>query len=138
LLPNTSHALEQSATVSVVTVLKTQSSWDGAPIVYPQGTPEITGMLIEIAPGGETGWHLHGVPSFAVVLAGELEVTLKNGAVNRLTSGQALAEVVNTLHNGRAVGDVPVKLAVFYAGAVGQALTTKEAHFDAATTLPTQ
>jgi hypothetical protein len=43
-----------------------------------------------------------------------------------------------SLHNGRAVGDVPVKLAVFYAGAVGQALTTKEAHFDAATTLPTQ
>lgn len=135
LFSSASGALEQSAAVSVLTVLKTQTSWDGAPLVYPQGSPEITGMIIEIASGGETGWHLHGVPSFAMVLAGELEVTLKNGAVNRLQAGQALAEVVNTLHNGRNRGEVPVKLVVFYAGAVGQPLTTKEAPIEGATTL---
>ena len=83
-------------------------------------------MVIEIALGGETGWHLHPVPSFGMVLEGELEVQLKNGDVKRLKPGEALAEVVNTLHNGRNVGSVPVKLVVFYAGAVGQKLTIKE------------
>ena len=116
-------ALEQAASVKVSTILKTENSWDGKPIVYPEGKPEVTGMLIKIAPGGETGWHFHPVPSFAVVLEGELEVQLKNGMVKRLKSGEALAEVVNTLHSGRNVGLVLLKLVVFYTGAVVQKLT---------------
>lgn len=116
-------ALEQTSAVTVSTVLKAQSSWDGKPIQYPAGKPEVTGMLIEIAPGGETGWHLHTVPSFGLVLEGELEVHLKNGDTKTLKSGEAIAEVVDTLHNGRNVGSVPVKLVVFYAGSVGQQLT---------------
>ena len=119
-------ALEPSASVKVSTVLKTSTSWDGKPLVYPTGKAEITGMVIEIPPGGETGWHLHPVPSFGLILEGELEVKLKDGAVKRLKSGEALAEVVNTLHNGRNVGTVPVKLIVFYAGSVGGKLTLKE------------
>lgn len=119
-------ALEQSSSVKVSTVLKAETSWDGKPIEYPSGKAEVTGMVIEIVPGGETGWHLHPVPSFGMVLEGELEVQLKNGAVRRLKPGEALAEVVNTLHNGRNVGAVPVKLVVFYIGSVGQALTVKE------------
>lgn len=119
-------ALEQTAAVKVSTILKTENSWDGKPIVYPEGKPEVTGMLIEIAPGGETGWHSHPVPSFALVLEGELEVQLKNGVVNRLKAGETLAETVNTLHNGRNVGSVPLKLVVFYTGAVGQKLSVKE------------
>ena len=119
-------ALEPSTSVKTSTILKTQSSWDGQSIQYPSGQAEITGMMIEIAPGGETGWHLHSAPSFGMVLEGELEVHLKNGAVKRLKSGEALAEVVNTLHNGRNIGTVPVKLVVFYAGSAGQKLTVKE------------
>ena len=120
------YALEQSASVKVSTVLKTETSWDGKPIEYPSGKAEITGMIVEIAPGGETGWHLHPVPSFGMVMEGELEVQLKSGAVKRLKSGEALAEVINTLHNGRNVGSVPVKLVVFYAGSVGNKLSEKE------------
>lgn len=120
-------ALEKSASVTVAPVLKTTTSWDGKPIEYPTGQAEITGLVIEIAPGGETGWHSHPVPSFGMILEGELEVQLKSGAVKRLKAGEALAEVVNTLHNGRNLGSVPVKLVVFYAGAVGQKLTVVEA-----------
>lgn len=120
------YAIEQSASVKVSTVLKTESSWDGKALEYPAGKAEITGMVIEIAPGGETGWHLHPVPSFGMILEGELEVQLKNGAVKRIKAGDALAEVVNTLHNGRNVGSVPVKLVVFYAGSVGKKLSEKE------------
>lgn len=120
------YSLEASATIKASTILKTETSWDGQPIEYPSGKAEITGMLVEIVPGGETGWHLHAVPSFGMLLEGELEVQLKTGEVKHLKSGDALAEVVNTLHNGRNVGSVPVKLIVFYAGAVGQKLSTKE------------
>jgi quercetin dioxygenase-like cupin family protein len=119
-------ALDESNAVHVVTVLKAKTSWDGKPIEYPTGKPEVTGMLVEIAPGAETGWHSHAVPSFGMMIEGELEVQLKNGDTKRLKSGDALAEVVNVLHNGRNVGAVPVKLVVFYAGTVGQKLSERE------------
>lgn len=120
------YALDQTDAIRVHTLLKTQSSWDGKTLEYPTGQAEITGMIVEIAPGAETGWHLHAVPSFGMVLEGELEVQLKDGKTKYLKSGEALAEVVNTLHNGRNVGATPVKLIVFYAGVAGQKLSEKE------------
>jgi quercetin dioxygenase-like cupin family protein len=125
-LPLNVLALEQGGAVSVTPLIRTTHSWDGKPIVYPAGQAEITGMSIEIAPGAETGWHRHPVPSFAVILQGTLEVKLKDGRVKRLQAGEALIEVVNTDHIGRNVGDIPVKLVLFYAGVVGQVLTTQE------------
>ncbi|MFN6262705.1 MAG: cupin domain-containing protein [Chromatiaceae bacterium] len=118
-------AIEQTKAVKVSTVLKTQTSWDGQPLQYPAGDAEVTGMLIEIAPGGETGWHLHPVPSFGMVVQGELEVSLKDGRTKRMKAGDALAEVVHTAHNGRNVGTEAVKLVVFYAGSKGLPLSQK-------------
>ncbi|MDD2776834.1 MAG: cupin domain-containing protein [Gallionella sp.] len=105
--------------------MKTTQSWDGKPIVYPTGQAEITGLLIEVAPGKETGWHEHPVPSFAWIISGTLEITRQDGQVKRLQAGDALAEVIDTLHNGRNVGTDVVKLVVFYTGAVGTPLTIK-------------
>lgn len=118
-------AIESSSTVKVTPLLKTTSSWDGRALVYPTGQAEVTGIMVEIAPGGETGWHLHPVPSFGWMLQGSLDVSLKDGQIKHLHAGDALAEVVDTLHNGRNVGDEPVKIIVFYAGAVGAAVTVK-------------
>jgi len=72
-------SLEPSTSVKITPVLKTENSWDGKPIVYPKGQAEITGVLVEIAPDSETGWHLHPAPSFAFVLEDELAVQLKDG-----------------------------------------------------------
>jgi len=119
-------ALDQSSTVKVSKLMQTSSSWNGAALAYPGGQAEVTALLIEIAPGGETGWHQHPVPSFGYILEGELDVSLIDGSVKHLVAGQALAEVVNTLHNGRNVGKGPLKLVVFYAGAAGSTLTLKE------------
>lgn len=125
LLPQ-AYALDSSAAVKAATVMKVQNSWDGKPLAYPQGQAQVTGMLIEIAPGGETGWHLHTVPSFAMVTEGDLEVHLKDGSVKRLKAGDMFPEVVNTLHNGHNVGTVPVKLVVLYTGVTDSTLTVKE------------
>ncbi|HEX8833658.1 MAG TPA: cupin domain-containing protein [Abditibacteriaceae bacterium] len=121
------HAIEATKQVTVRPLLKTSESWNGAPVSYPQGEAEVTGLIIQIAPGAQTGWHLHDVPSFGVVLEGRLEVTLKTGQKKQFKPGDAIMEVVNTFHNGRNISKVPVKLIVFYAGVKGSSLTLKEA-----------
>ncbi|MCS0581895.1 cupin domain-containing protein [Massilia pinisoli] len=122
-------ALDNSASVKVTPLLKTSTSWDGKPLVYPKGQAEVTALIVEIAAGGQTGWHEHSVPSFAYVLEGTLEVTQGNGATCQLHAGDTLPEVVQTLHNGRALGDKPVKLFVLYTGTVNQSLTLAHPEF---------
>ena len=96
--------------------LSTTKTWDGAPIHYPSGTAKVTGAIHTIQPGIETGWHLHPVPCFALVLEGELVVELKDGRTKKLKAGDTLAEVIGTLHNGKNTGKVPLKIAIFYIG----------------------
>jgi quercetin dioxygenase-like cupin family protein len=122
-------ALDNSASVKVTPLLKTSTSWDGKPLVYPQGQAEVTALIVEIAAGGQTGWHEHSVPSFAYVLEGTLEVTQGDGKTRLLHPGEILPEVVQTLHNGRALGDQPVKLFVLYTGIVNQPLTFAHPEF---------
>lgn len=124
LIPRPTLALEDSRTVKVTQLLKASTSWDGQPLAYPKGPAEVSAMLVELAPGAETGWHLHPVPSFAMLLEGELEIALKDGRKKRLGAGEAVAEVVGAWHNGRNPGSTPLKLVVFYAGVEGTSLTT--------------
>ena len=118
-------ALDASNGVRVTPLVKETTNWDGKPIIYPKGRAEMTAVHVEIAPGAQTGWHCHMVPNFAYMLEGTLDLTLDDGRVKRLKAGEALAEVVNRSHNGRNVGSTPVKLVVFYAGAVGTPLSVE-------------
>jgi quercetin dioxygenase-like cupin family protein len=76
-------------------------------------------MTVNIAPGAETGWHSHPIPVYAYVVEGTLEVELEGGQIITYRSGDAIIEVVNTLHNGRNRGSEEVRLVVFYTGAEG-------------------
>ena len=108
-------------------LMRTQTSWDGKPLQFKPGTAEMSALYIEIAPGQQTGWHQHPVPNFAYLLEGELEVSLKDGRSNHVKAGEALAEVVNVMHNGRNPSSTtPAKLVVFYMGALGIPLTIAE------------
>ena len=122
----TACATEQTK-ISSTTLLKTTKTWDGKPVNYPTDKPaEVTALMIEIPVGGETGWHHHPVPSFAYIVEGTLDVTLKDGSVNHLKAGDPLVEVVNTSHNGKNTGTIPVKIMVFYAGTLNTKLTIKD------------
>lgn len=125
LAPLPSRALDPGLGVKAKPLVKTSESWDGTPLVYPKGQAEITGMLIEIMPGAETGWHLHPVPSFGMLLEGQLTVSLKDGRTKELKAGDTIVEVVNTFHNGRNTGTSIAKLVVFYAGEKDGKLTVK-------------
>lgn len=119
-------ALDAANDIKVTPLAKETASWDGRPIIYPQGQAEMTALLIEIGPGAETGWHCHLVPNFAYMLEGTLEVTLDDGRVKLLKGGDVLSEVVNRPHNGRNLGSSPAKLVVFYTGVVGTPLSVKD------------
>lgn len=120
-----SMALEANADIQVQSLLKTSTSWDGSPLHYPSGQAEITALKILIAPKAATGWHQHPVASFGMVVKGDLEVELVNGKRQRFKTGDLLAEVINTPHNGHNVGTEPLELLVFYAGAKDKPLTEK-------------
>ena len=55
----------------------------------------------------------------AVILKGRLELYTKDGMTKLFGVGEALIEVVNTAHAGKAVGPDDVDLVVFYAGSKG-------------------
>lgn len=123
------HALDNTAAVKVTPLMKTSSSWDAKPIAYPAGAAEVTALIVEIAAGGQTGWHEHQVPSFAYVMEGTLEVTRATGETKVLHVGDMLPEVVDTLHNGRSLDGKAVKLLVLYAGSSEKKLTVPHPEF---------
>ena len=107
-------------------LLRTTTDVAGTPLAYPPGTPEVTGLLVELPPGAETGWHKHTVPCFAYILSGEIAVAQKDGPTRTFRAGDAFAELVNTEHNGRTLGSEPVRLVFFTAGAQGKPFTVKD------------
>lgn len=110
--------------VTSTQILQTSTTWNNHTIEYPDTeSPEITALHIEFAPGSETVWHRHPVPSLAYIMSGELEVTIKDGKTKIFRTGDAFAEVINTWHYGKNIGDEPVKLVVFYVGEKGLKLT---------------
>jgi len=112
--------------VKVTTLKKTTTSTDGRKLSYPKtDNPEVTAVIVEIPPGGETGWHLHLFPVYAYMLSGSLTVEMENGERYSFTEGDAIIEVVNTPHNGKNTGQLPAKLVVFYTGEQSKATTIK-------------
>lgn len=89
----------------------------GQPIVYPAGKAKITAAIIVIAPGKETGWHVHAVPLFATILDGALTVDYGSKGIKVYKQGDSMMEAMNWPHNGMNKGTVPVRLLAVYMGA---------------------
>ncbi|MBK9989468.1 MAG: cupin domain-containing protein [Verrucomicrobia bacterium] len=102
------------------TILKTTVDTAGQKIEYPQnGNPELTGVLVEIPSGAQTGWHIHESPCVAYVLEGEIAVELESGVTNHFKAGDSFAEVRNLKHCGYNTGKTPVKILLFAIGVEG-------------------
>ena len=110
-------AADYSTGVTSRVLVKTSITGNGQSISYPvTDKAEVTAMTVELASGAETGWHKHPVPVYAYVISGRLSVEIEGGKQLSFAAGEAIIEVVNTLHNGKNMGSEPVKLAVFYLG----------------------
>ncbi len=91
----------------------------GEPVAYPPGKPKLTGAVVTMAPGQETGWHTHGVPLAGMILEGELTVDYGDKGKRTYKAGEALVESMSTPHNGTNTGNGPMRLFALYIGAEG-------------------
>ena len=103
-------------------LLRAGQSWDGGSIAYPGGAPEVTAAILSLEEGKAAPFHCHPVPTFGYVLSGTAVVETSKGDSVQLVPGQAVVEVMRTVHRGVAVGG-PAQIMVFYAGAEGTPTT---------------
>jgi len=111
---------------AVQPLLQTTVNSLGQPIAYPQnGTPEVTALLVEMAPGEETGWHQHPVPLLGYLLTGELTVYQISGEKRIVRTGEVSLESVNVIHNGVNEGALLLRMIVFVVGLKDVPFTTE-------------
>ncbi len=98
--------------LTLTPLLQTSKTFSGQPIRFPQSENQIVAVLAEVAPGGQVGRHLHPNPLFVYILEGTLTIEMEGHGTHAFSAGEGLAEVVNTWHNGRNLGDTPVKFLI--------------------------
>jgi quercetin dioxygenase-like cupin family protein len=117
-------AAPAAAAPKSTTLLSTETTWNAAPIHYQcTGKPQVTAVKVEIPAGEATAWHTHPVGNYAYVVSGTLQLELKDGTTHVFKPGDAFAEVVDTVHRGKAVGKEPVVLVVWYTGEADRPFT---------------
>ncbi len=120
------HGAEKLGVV-VDEILNDSKMWNGKLLTsYPDGQPKIKILRIKIPKGITLPWHYHPVINAAVILNGVLELKTVDGNTKTFSEGDALVEVVNIIHSGKAVGDEDVDLIVFYASENGLPTTVLE------------
>jgi quercetin dioxygenase-like cupin family protein len=116
------HASQQYETL-LAPLVKGGADVLGEPLAYPDGPVEITSAIVTLAPGAETGWHIHEVPLFAYILEGELTVDYGEKGTRTYSAGVGFFEAINWPHNGTNTGTVPVRLIAVYMGGGDRANT---------------
>ncbi len=102
-------------------VLQSGKTSSGASIAYPKtDSAEVTALVLDIGPGGETGRHMHPYPTFVYILDGAIDVEMDGGIVHTYKAGDSFLESLNTWHNGKNKGTTPAKVLVVFAGVHGK------------------
>jgi len=96
-------------------LIRTSQSWDGVDLPdYLQGKPELVAVKYVFPAGKKLGWHHHPVMNYGVLMQGELTIIGQDGKEKVVHEGEAVVEMVNTIHHGENRGDKPVILYMFY------------------------
>ncbi len=103
--------------IKVETLAKSTKQWDGDLLPrYPTTQPEVTVLRITIPAGVTLPLHTHPVINAAIITQGKLQLSLQDGTKRLLKKGDALIEVVDTVHKGKSLGPEDVVVLVVYAG----------------------
>ena len=108
---------EENATQEVTSeeLIRTSQSWDGVELPdYLQGKPELVAVKYVFPAGKKLGWHHHPVMNYGVLMQGELTIIGQDGKEKVVHEGEAVVEMVNTIHHGENRGTKPVILYMFY------------------------
>ena len=96
-------------------LIRTSQSWDGVELPdYFQGRPELVAVKYVFPPGMKLGWHHHVTMNYGVLVQGELTIIGQDGKTKVVHEGEALVEMVGTIHHGENRGTKPVILYMFY------------------------
>lgn len=108
-------------------LFRTSQSWDGADLPdYPVGKPELVAMRYVFEPGSSLHLHHHDVMNFGIVEQGELTIVSADGKEKVIHQGEAVVEMVGTVHHGENRGQVPVVLNMFYLSQEGLPLSVSD------------
>ena len=118
---------DSSSKVITTELVRTSQSWDGVALPdYLQGKPEIVGMKYEIPAGQKLGIHYHPVMNFGILVQGDLTIISEDGLEKVVHEGEAVVEMVGTVHHGENRGTKPVVLYMFYLSQTGQPLSVQQ------------
>jgi quercetin dioxygenase-like cupin family protein len=107
-------------------LIRTSQSWDGAELPdYLQGRPEVVAIKYEIPAGQKLDWHHHPVMNHGILVQGELTIISLDGKEKVVHEGEAVVEMVNTIHHGENRGAKPVILYMFYLSQEGRLLSVQ-------------
>ena len=107
-------------------LVRTSQSWDGVEVPdYLQGRPEIVAIQYEIPAGQKLGWHHHPVMNHGILVQGELTIVSLDGTEKVVHEGEAVVEMVGTIHHGENRGAKPVLLYMFYLSQEGLPLSVQ-------------
>ena len=107
-------------------LIRTSQSWDGVDLPdYLQGRPELVAVKYEFPAGQKLGWHHHPVINYGVLVQGELTIIGQDGKEKVVHEGEAVVEMVNTIHHGENRSTKPVILYMFYLAQEGLPLAVQ-------------
>ena len=110
--------------VQVTELIRTSQSWDGRELPdYLHGRPELAAIKYEIPAGQKLAWHHHPVMNHGILVQGELTIISENGTEKVVHEGEAVVEMVGTIHHGENRGAKPVILYMFYLSQPGLPLS---------------
>lgn len=96
-------------------LIRTTQSWDGVELPdYLKGRPELVAVKYVFPAGKKLGWHHHPVMNYGILAQGELTIIGLDGKEKTVHEGEAVVEMVNTIHHGENRGSKPVILYMFY------------------------
>ena len=117
---------DASQSVKSEELIRTSQSWDGVELPdYLQGRPELVAVKYEFPAGQKLGWHHHPVMNYGVLVQGELTIIGQDGKEKVVHEGEAVVEMVNTIHHGENRGTKPVILYMFYLSKKGEQLAVQ-------------
>ena len=111
------HAQEDSPAPKVVSteLIRTSQSWDGVELPdYFQGRPELVAVKYVFPAGQKLGWHHHVAMNYGVLVQGELTIIGLDGKTKVVHEGEAVVEMVGTVHHGENRGTKDCILYMFY------------------------
>ncbi len=107
--------MTETNVVQTTELIRTSQSWDGAELPdYLQGRSEVVAVKYEIPAGQKLAWHHHPVMNHGILVQGELTIVSLDGKEKTVHEGEAVVEMVNTIHHGENRGTKPIVLYMFY------------------------